>query len=239
MALKHQLEFLAQSVRRYGVGGTWRDLRFRLINRFVDYRHIVVMIANDGRTCHVSRCAGYDARFLENSEVWRLSEEVAHQLPVDFVSAALDRGDRCHAVFDAAGALAAYAWFATGPSALDEHYDVHFHPGWVYMYKAFVLPQHRGRRINGWGVAEAVRQYCAKGYEGVISCVLAHNGASLKSMRRMGFRTIGDVYLLRAAGYNKARSSRGCASHGFAITPHSASAQRTPTSEADRSKIDY
>ena len=80
-------------------------------------------------------------------------------------------GDECLAIFRGAE-LAAYGWYSTRPTpAVAPELVLHFAPGYVYQYKGFTLPAHRGYRLHAIGKTRALRHYLEKHYRGLLSYV--------------------------------------------------------------------
>ncbi len=221
MPLKKKLSFFRDSVDKYGLGITLRDIAMRGINRAVEFQALkgMTVVLADVTDPKLFDAPGFETRFLQSDELWALSADPEHQLPPAFLQQAIGRGDHCHAFFDGAGRLAAYGWYSNQSTPLDEHFEIRFNPDWTYMYKGFVLPAYRGQRLHAVGMYQALREFTERGKSGLISCVMANNGASLKSVTRMGYKIFGDVYLLRAAGRSFSHASRACRAYGFAIEP--------------------
>ena len=136
--------------------------------------------------------AGYWARFLAPAELWRYAAQPAYDLPEPFVRRALAAHDECLAIGEA-GQLAAYGWYSTTANHFTDELTLRFSQEWVYMYRGFTHPAHRGRRLHAIGMTMALAAYQARGFKGLVSCVEACNAASLKSVYRMGYRTFGTI----------------------------------------------
>lgn len=219
--IARKLAFLKDSLAKYGLAVTLCDLGTRALNSVSAFQvqRGMTVVLDDVTDPRQFEAPGFSTRFLSPEEMWALAVDPAHQLPGDFVRQAIERGDHCHAFFDEQGALAAYGWYSNQRTPLDEHFELRFDPGWTYMYKGFVLPAYRGQRLHAVGMCQALREFTAQGKKGLISCVLANNGASLKSVARMGYRIFGDVYLLRVMGRSFSWATPGCRAYGFAIEP--------------------
>ena len=138
-----------------------------------------------------------------------------------FAREALDHGDECFGVLDG-GVLASYGWYSNRPShitELSEDLLLHFDPGYLYMYKGYTLPSHRGERLHGLGMALALREALRRGCRGLVSTIEANNFSSLRSSYRMGYRRFGRVYAGRPFGKFRARATAGCRAYGFRVEP--------------------
>src|SRR5204863_3951591 len=89
---------------------------------------------------------GFTGRFAAPDELCRLTGDPTYDLPADFVTQALERGDRCYGLWQG-DLLAAYGWYSNQPTAIDDQFILHFDPAYTYMYKGFTLPAFRGQRL--------------------------------------------------------------------------------------------
>ena len=139
---------------------------------------------------------GYWARFVSPSELWRYATEPTYDLPESFVHRALATHDECFALGQG-DEIAAYGWYSTTMNRFTDELTLRFSREWVYMYRGYTHPAHRGKRLHAIGMTMALAAYQARGFNGLVSCVEAGNEASLKSVYRMGYRTFGTIYGVR------------------------------------------
>src|SRR5262245_47582106 len=85
-------------------------------------------------------------RELSMAECLRASSDPALDLSAEVVRDAAVRGDVCVGAFDS-GRLVAYSWFASETAAVFDGVWIGFDGPAMYIYKAFVLPDARGRHI--------------------------------------------------------------------------------------------
>ena len=141
----------------------------------------------------------YHARFLSPSEVWRYAEDPGNDLPESFLRRALHTADECFAILHG-DTLANYSWYT---KATNHHFSatlrLDFDQRWVYQYRAFTLPAHRGRRLHAIGMTNALVAYLERGDRGLLICVDAANKASMTSCLRMGYRVFGTIYSVAPA----------------------------------------
>lgn len=195
---KRVLKRLRDYAARHGLASTLFHLAYRLANSacmLMVFR--VVVLAKGDMDWQLIAAPGEQWVFLGPEELRRYSAaDRSLELDESFLKEALARGDRCHA-FIQDGVLGAYAWFASGPTPIQDSLTAIFSPGWIYMYKAFTAPGFRGRQLYGAGVAKAMQAFLAQqNFKGLVSCIQAHNPASQKGLRRIGFRTAGRVLVL-------------------------------------------
>jgi GNAT superfamily N-acetyltransferase len=138
----------------------------------------------------------YQAGFVDAETLWRYAGQPEYDMPESFVRRALAVGDECLAIRDGE-VLAAYGWYSSSANHVSEELTLHFSPRWVYMYRGFTHPAYRGQRLHAIGMTTALAAYQARGFQGLVSCVDARNGAALKSVHRMGYRNFGTIYGFR------------------------------------------
>jgi hypothetical protein len=151
--------------------------------------------------------ASYEAGFLEPATIWRYAAEPGMDMPESFVRRALAVNDECFAIRDG-DILAAYGWYSTSANHFSDGLVLHFSRDWVYMYRGFTHPAYRGQRLHAIGMTLALAAYQRRGFKGLVSCVEAHNTASLASVYRMGYRDFGTIYGLRIGNLVGARHSK-------------------------------
>jgi hypothetical protein len=94
---------------------------------------------------------------------------------------------------------------------------LHFNPEYVYMYKGFTHPSHRGQRLHAVGMTRALAAFLERGSRGIVSYVEHNNFDSLKSCYRMGYVDFGTIYLGGVANHCVFFSNAGCATMGFRL----------------------
>jgi hypothetical protein len=206
-----------ENATRYGVGAALHDFEYLALNRLTRFEVLKGMVVELPDVEPSTFLApGYDGRFVGASELEPYARAGQHDLELAFIEDAFRRGDRCHAVFEGT-TLAAYGWYSTRPTAIDEQFTLCFDRAYTYMYKGYTVPAYRGKRLHGFGMARALRAITAEGGKGLVSYVLSNNFASLRSVARMGYRIFGDVYLLSAVGHALAYATPGCRPYGFRV----------------------
>jgi hypothetical protein len=157
----------------------------------------------------------YHARFLSPSEVWRYAEDACNDLPESFVRRALAIADQCFAILQG-DTLANYSWYTkTTNHHFSETLRLDFDRRWVYQYRAFTLPAHRGRRLHAIGMTNALAACLQRGDRGLLICVDASNKASMTSCLRMGYRVFGTIYSVSPARLLGRRAPK----HGLLARP--------------------
>jgi hypothetical protein len=231
MDVRKAAGYIGDSVRKYGVGATLHDAGCLLINKLVQFQVLEGMAVRvqDVRDPGLFDAPGFDGRFVGEDELAEYAQDGAHDFSADFLSEACGRGDRCYALFDGR-ALAAYGWYSNLPTPIDEHFVLRFDPAYTYMYKGYTAPAYRGKRLHAVGMCRALRAVTEEGRRGLVSWVFSNNFASLRSVKRMGYRIFGRAYVLRAGDYCLTHSTRGCRDYGFSVeAPDARPAQPEPS----------
>lgn len=206
-----------QNLRRHGVREAAYTLVLKLLARSIGLTIL--------KGFHVARpleeflaCpARYAGGFLGAGELRKYAQQSASQISMQFLDAAIARGDQCYA-FRHGEELAAYGWYAVGPTPIGlPDLVLTFAPGYVYMYKGYTAARHRGQRLHAIGKTRALAHYRAKGCKGLLSYLEADNFNSLKSGLRMGAEHFGSIYIVRILGRNYAFSSPGCRRFAFRL----------------------
>src|SRR5258708_6874298 len=176
MDARKAVGYLTDHVGKYGARATLHELQTRLINKVVHFEILKGMTVRTGdvKDPGLFEAPGFTGRFFDEERLREYAQDGANQMTPEFLRGALARGDRCYALFDG-GTLAAYGGYSDLPSALDEHFVLHFDPAWTYMYKGYTLPASRGKRLHAVGMCCALRALTHEGQEGLISCVASNS----------------------------------------------------------------
>src|SRR3954468_22014132 len=173
----------------------------------------------------------YAHGFAMPRAVRRFAADTANEMSPFFVADAMARGDRCYAVCDGPLPLST-SWYSTRPTRIGlGDLVLYYAPRYVYMYKAFTQPSHRGGRLSAAGVSHAFSQYAAKGARGFISCAEATNLESLKALQSVGYHVFGSIYVVSLFGRPFSYASSGCRAFQFSLETRPARrnrAQRVP-----------
>jgi hypothetical protein len=208
-----------QEMRHHGGLRTLHDLAIKALNTIVVAK-ILRGVAVERPDAGFLACpVGYSPMFLTDDAVRAFAKNPEYELSERFVEEALSRGDRCFAICDGT-VLAAYGWYSSAPTRIDPpDLQLRFSDKYVYMYKGFTHPRHRGKRLHAMGMTIALQHFLSMGFRGLVSYVESNNFDSLKSVFRMGYFHFGSVYVVKVAGRCLSHSSRGCDRFGFRVEP--------------------
>lgn len=218
------VKYWTDSVRELGLLSTAHTMAYAALQRAVTYKALRGVVTEPGSLRYGADAGlpeGYHGSFSSEAQLRRLARDPASDLDDAFLDEALARGDRCYAVLEG-DTLANYSWYSHRPRHIDERFDVHFDPRYVYVYKSLTPPAYRGRRLHGIAMSHALRALNALGYQGIIAHVESNNHRSLRSGARMGHREFGTIRMMHVGGRWQIWASPGCRRYGFHVEPRHA-----------------
>ena len=210
---------IRSNVATIGLAHTLHDLALKAANRAVLIKILKGMTVERVNAEFLNCPESYRPMFLDEKMLREFCRDPGNDLPGSFLEEALSKGDECYGIL-AGETLASYGWYSRRPTRIDPP-DLMLHPGdrYVYMYKGFTHPGHRGKRLHAIGMTMALQHYLAKGFQGLVSYVESNNFSSLSSVFRMGYETFGEIYVLKIFGIYFTQASPGCQAHGVRIEP--------------------
>ncbi len=139
----------------------------------------------------------YACRFLTPVEIASFGADPVNDLAVDFASRPRAGLDYCFGIVDQER-LAAYSWYALRSIEGEHHIGVpmSFPFDMAYMYKAFTHPDYRGKALYGIGVTKALDALAARGVTRLVTSISRVNFASQTGCRKIGFRSLGNLWTL-------------------------------------------
>jgi hypothetical protein len=160
---------------------------------------------------------GYTHRVFEPADLDALLAGAADpqlDLGEAFVRDAFGKGDACAAVFTG-GRLVSYDWMAFTPTHDAHGVFVDFSPKYRYLYKAFTLPEFRGRHAIRLYKAFS-DDYCIRlGRESTIAFIATDNRSSIRYALGVGNRRIGFAGYLKLGPIFLPFRTPGVRSEGF------------------------
>jgi GNAT superfamily N-acetyltransferase len=207
---------LIRRVRRHGLWNTlkWAALRFMAAALGVRVLRGLVLESAPAET---EVPGGLEQGFQTARALRRFASDPANEMSPFFIADAVARGDRCYAICN--GPMPVFtSWYSRRPTSIGLHGLVaHFDPSYVYMYKAYTQPEHRGQRLYQAALSRVFPHYAAKGAKGFLSYVEATNFPSMTALQRMGYRVFGSIYVMRLFGRNFTFASADCRQFGFRL----------------------
>jgi GNAT superfamily N-acetyltransferase len=221
----------------FGPARTGYDLFIRGLNRCVHCKLILAITLEEAQAIPLDADSAFGWRFFNEAELHELAQNPDNDIREQFLHVALSRGDRCFGALDH-GVLASYGWYATMPTEV-EGAVLQFPPEYVYAYKAFTHPNHRGKRLHAIGMNQALRHYLRRGYRGFVSCVETNNFASRRSFARLGFQCRGWAAILKLREHRFIHTSAGCRRAGLVFAhPDSLPGGKQPRSTTKPRSLD-
>jgi len=208
---------IRKNIATIGLANTLYDLVLRAVNRVFLLKIIRAMAVERVNPEFLNWPEPYRPMFLNEKMLHEFGRDPANDMPGSFLDDALSKDDECYGIL-AGDTLAAYGWYSCRPTRIDPPALVlHHGDRYVYMYKGFTHPAHRGRRLHAVGMTMALQHYLDKGFSGLVSYVESNNFSSLTSVARMGYETFGTIYVLRIFGIYLTHVGAGCRALGVRI----------------------
>ena len=210
---------IRKSVATIGIASTMHDLALRAANRVLVLKFLKGMTVERVHAEFLVCPEPYRPMFLDERMLREFGRDPANDMPKGFLEEALSKGDECYGIL-AGDTLAAYGWYSRGPTRIDPP-ELVLRPGdrYIYMYKGFTHPGHRGRRLHAIGMTMALHHYLVKGFRGLVSYVESNNFSSLTSVLRMGYEIFGTVCVLKIFGAYRTLATPGWRDHGVRVEP--------------------
>jgi hypothetical protein len=207
---------LIRRVRRHGLWNTLKGAALRIAASALGVRVLRGLVLESAPD-QPEVPEGLTHGFQTPRALRRFASDPSSEMSPFFVADAIARGDRCFAICD--GPRPAFtSWYSRRPTSTGlGGLELHFDPNYVYLYKALTQPAHRGQRLYQAAVSRVFAHFAAKGARGFLSYVEATNLDSLKSLRRMGYREFGSIYVVRLFGRHFTFATAGCKPFGFRL----------------------
>lgn len=205
--------------KQFGRRAAFHDLQLRVLNKLMPFQVLKGMTATaDEIDRRLLDAGNLQTRFATPEELLEAATvaEIEEEMSVDFIHAAVARGDECFGIFDGPQ-LVSLGWYSNRPTPISDDLTLCFDRSWMYMYKGYTLRAYRGKRLHGVGMSKALYAYTERGARGLISYVKSNNFQSLHSTERMGYRIFGDVYIAKAVGRSLTWATPGCAEYEFRV----------------------
>jgi hypothetical protein len=225
MGIKHVYETAA----RFGIQAAAGDFAYRAARKVTELTIFkgVALTMNSVDPSFLTEDVGCRWGFLDATALRRaLLRGEPLQMDVAFVDGALRKGDVCYGAVED-DRIISYGWYSIQPTAvtvLEGDMVLHFDSAYAYMYRGYTLPEHRGRRLHGIGMARALEAIVQGGARGLVSIVDARNFASLSSCYRLGYHPFGQIFCATVGGHPVTYATKGCEAYRFEIRPARAQA---------------
>jgi hypothetical protein len=211
------LREIHRDFNRLGTFETVQDLALRSLNQFCFFRILKGLKIEKVNREFLKCDKKYSGMFMSESKLMDLGEQPEYELSKKFLNQALSNGDKCYGLFFG-NVLVAYSWYSNRPTPINPaDLVLHFDDSYVYMYKGFTHPNHRGQRLYATGMTRALEAYLARGYKGILCYVESNNFSSLKSCYRTGYTNVGNLYVARFFNRYLIHSDAECQRCGFTL----------------------
>lgn len=208
-----------QHGRRFGAAPAARYFAWRVADRLVGYMPYrgLALPAPDAQTLDAIPASELPCREIRPEELKVYVSDSTYDLSERFLFEAGAAGSRCFGAF-ADGRPVSYAFHASVPTNVDSGFRFRFPEGWVYHFKAFTLPQWRGRRLHASLVRAALASLATNpGFSGLVTLVVATNYPSLTSFMRIGFKPAFRFAIVGKGEERRVLAVRGDAGERFSV----------------------
>ncbi len=211
---------IRNSVAKFGVTSTVHDLALRTANRLLLLKVFKGFVGERLAPSFLLCPPPYRRQFLDETMLRAFALDPNTGLSAGFLDEALSKGDECYGILDGDGRLASYGWYARTPTRIDPpKLRLFFGEHYIYMYKAYTDPRHRGKKLLALAITGALKHYQQLGYQGLVAYVESNNLSSLQSCRQLGYSAFGTIVLIKLFGRFLILTSAGCRRFGLRIEP--------------------
>ncbi len=215
--MSYGLSRIAFDLKQHGALQVAEDITLRSVNRVIYLKVLHCLKVDTVCPNFLEPPRGYTGGFLDAERLYQAVDDPAWELSASFLNTALNKGDRCYG-FMRGDEIAAYQWYSNKPTDTDwRGMQATFDSNYVYMYKGFTHPKHRGHRLYPNGVSKVLSEYLSKGYRGLLSIVESNNFASLKSCHRMGYQDVGKIRVAELFDHCLLHIDRSCSEYDLRL----------------------
>jgi len=213
---KSTFQALNELCSRFGAAKTFKQVVFRLINRFLyfDCLHIIVLNREDlrpldpGNTHRLSTKIATleDLKEMERQGCWEIQQK-----KLEFFS----QGDTCLLSY-IDNKLAGYTWAHTnGCPEIVPGLILSVPREYVYNFAAFTLPEYRGCGLQSFRHHELLNHHRWRDKKGLLGFVLHTNYSSKKGQDKSGYTRIGHIWLIGSKSHFYALIGKNLRSMGI------------------------
>ncbi len=177
-------------------GPTFAELAYRVVRRLTRIEIVQVLRLDLASVLPQPLPAlELEYRFLSCDDLRAAAADPRHELEAPIAGRLLSGRDFCFAAFHG-DRLANYAWYAVEKIEPEHSFGagLKLPPDAVYLYKAYTVPEFRGRQIHGAALSRAAEHFRQRGLSQMIAIVDFANRASLRSHAKLGFRAAGRFF---------------------------------------------
>jgi len=229
--MSQTLDTLSTLRRHHGTAAAFQWLIARGLQKTIQFEvNELSWLEKKQRSTSVVRAStmNFECRFLSAVEIAAFATDPTNELAVEFASRASAGLDCCFAIVDR-GRLAAYSWYALQSIEGAHHVGLpmSFPSNTAYMYKAFTHPEYRGKGLYGIGVSRALEALAPRGVTRLVTSINRANFASMGSTRRLGFKSLGNLWTLGPGARRIAWTPRAAQRLGIQFGGNAVVAQRS------------
>jgi len=220
---------LTSTIERHGFLNFCKLLSLRMFAKVVDLNvlNFMTLDLEDVDPKFLEENPKFVFRVLQREEALRFAALEETNLSLKVVEEAFTKGDRIYGLLDG-DRLASYGFYSEGITGITDDLSLVFGPGYVYMSTGYTLPDYRGERLHGIGMARSLAAYKEEDRKALISFVDASNLDSLKSVYRLGYKDIGKAIYFKLFGKYHVFHTGRCRDYGVRVVPTAPDASGLP-----------
>ena len=142
---------------------------------------------------------GVTVRLLNETQLIHHARDPRYCLASRFIRRAMSRGDQAYGAFEE-GKLVGYTWRSASTAPFFNGLWLKVPTPFIYAYKSYTLPSHRGRGMYGALTSFTDRQSRAIGHPMVLTLIDIANIPSLRASAHVGSRKAGYAGYLKLFG---------------------------------------
>jgi hypothetical protein len=197
MIMKNGIGAIRENIRRHGFLRGSGDIFYRLLNKCMVARgYYTIAVTPETLITHRSNeSVRYSYGFMEKRELKEYCKP-EYDLDDKFLSDAFRNGHLCYVILDG-DELVSYNWFSERRTMLTENLQLLFGEEYIYHYKSFTHPKHRGEGMFQVGASKALGEIFSDGKKkGALGINPMTNFASFKANSKIGYFTFGRAFVV-------------------------------------------
>ena len=194
--MPRQVKTLITLLRRLGILLTVMFMADSLLARLGKARILLIIVRERAQLLseNIRLPAGISAAVRTAEQMLTTGGYCGATLGPDFLSTAVQRGDRCVVILDQ-GEVVNFQWLASGLALAYDDICIGPGPRYLYGYNSVTAPSHRGRGLNRSAVLIAGQLVAGPEHKGLVGYINATNVASMLSQwdpakQRFGFALV-------------------------------------------------
>ncbi len=193
------LQKLAYNLRYRGTGVCLFMAGYRLVQRLIPLECIVFFRMDTSVLSPGKGGVSFNVRKLSSTEI-EILDSNRYDLS-GFENIDMRRGHECFAA--CRDQIIGYVWVNYDSIYDDKLLDINLSAGQAYLYKAFTLPEYRGRGIYPELLQRVCRILKERGVHTILIATSIENRSSFRGIQKAGFERLGTVFYVKMGPFQK------------------------------------